>query len=66
MSDTNPAGALRRIGPAYRGQTGHVGIIEAYLDNIRLKDGETPSGADDMEVLIALSLVSLPASTNRR
>ena len=39
------------------------GVIEAFLDNVTLKDVEAPSGADDLEALIALSLVALVTPT---
>src|SRR6185437_2132391 len=37
-------------------------VIEAYLNNVQLKNGESPSGADDLGALIALSLVAVVAS----
>ncbi|HEY1391144.1 MAG TPA: tetratricopeptide repeat protein [Ktedonobacterales bacterium] len=38
------------------------GVIETYLDNIQLKDAESPPGTDDLGALIALSLVAVVAS----
>lgn len=37
-------------------------VIETFLDAVRLEDVEAPSGADDLEALIAVSLVALVTS----